>query len=108
MLTEVGERDTHRRAAIAAWFAIAASDLLASTRRVPRMPTNLHTAAVGAAVALTVVAAIRRHHAPVRAAFLDGMLYERQSRAGTSRPADPGGTDARVFKFSAPDHRQAQ
>lgn len=95
------------RAAIFGWAALGGADLLALLRLVPWMPMPLHNFIAAAAVTTTLLAAWMRYQAPVRAAFLDGMLHER-ANPGRLKAApmpmasgdDTGG--GRVIDFQRP------
>jgi hypothetical protein len=93
-------RYTHR----AAWIALGAVDLAAALHVLPWLPVNIHMLALGACLGLTVVTTWARSQAPVRAAFLDGMLYEREGAATTMLPILPAavgdGTLASVVKIN--------
>lgn len=93
---------------IAAWSALATADAAALARLLPWLPDQINTLAVGACVALTTLLAWAKHQAPVRAAFLDGMLFERQSASTVLLPALPRavGDGGDVVAFNQPRHRR--
>jgi hypothetical protein len=67
---------------------------------VPWLPVQLHSLALAALVALTVLAIHLHQQVPVRAAFLDGMLWEREHPHSVDLPRAVGDEDTVVISYA--------
>lgn len=81
---------TYKRAAAivlgAAWAAFAAVDVAALAEAVPWIPDNFHSLLLSALPTATVTALLIGQRTSVRAAFLDGVLYERANPLAVDLP----------------------
>jgi hypothetical protein len=92
-----------------AWLLLAGADAAAVVGVLPWLPMQVSILAVGACLAATVLVTSARSQAPVRAAFLDGMLYERQTGATQILPTLPiavGDGIAPVVRINSGVHRR--
>lgn len=101
-----------RRYAIAvalAWLLLIGADGAAFAGVLPWLPLQLAVLAVGVCLAATVLVTSAYSQAPIRAAFLDGMVYERQTGATQILPTLPiavGDGIAPVVRINSGVHRR--
>lgn len=99
------------KATLAAWGLALVVDGLAFAKVIPWLPIQLHSLAIAALIVGTLTVVGYRWRTPVRAAFLDGMLYEREHGHDIELPqaaGDDTGAGAKVMAFqrSAGAHRR--
>jgi hypothetical protein len=82
------------------WAVIAVADLAEAAHLAPGLPIRIHGLALAGCLALTIVLTWARSQAPVRAAFLDGMLYERSTADTQLLPTVPTAVGQNVIPMT--------